>query len=57
MWLAQARPLPEGGWCFRIVLTIGIPQLGFQGVDDVLPAHEISEAAAQVGAQVDELLR
>ena len=54
--LAQASALPEGGWRFRIVLTIGIPQLGFQGVDDVLPAHEISEAAAQVGAQVDELM-
>ena len=54
--LAQPGVLPEGGGSFRIVLSIHVPHLGFQGVDTVLACHEVNKAAAQIGAQVPHLM-
>ena len=33
-----------------------IPHLGLQGIDAVLAAHQVDEASAQVGTEINELM-
>ena len=54
--LAQAGALPEGGRGFGVILALGIPQLRLQRIDEILSAHEIRKASAQVGTEIDELM-
>ena len=56
--LAQAGLLAEGkgGVRLRFPLAAHIPHLGLQGIDAVLAAHQVDEASAQVGAEINELM-
>ena len=56
--LTQPRPLAKRRGRIFIVslLAVHVPYLGFQRVDDVLPAHEVDEAAAKVPGKVDQLM-
>ena len=48
--------LPKCLRSVRIVISVHIPQLGFQGVNDVSAAHQVDEAAAQVPTEIHELM-
>ena len=54
--LTQPGLMTKGCRRFRIVFAVLAPQLGLERIDTVLTAHQVNKTAAQVGAQVDELM-